>query len=77
MIQQEAIAIINTTKMIISINFKSLLLYYLIAKKNHLQIFSAADLQEKGKAGYQAVFNTLMQLSLKAQSIFEQKVIHH
>ncbi|VDK87460.1 unnamed protein product, partial [Litomosoides sigmodontis] len=38
-------------------------------------IFTAADLQEKGKAGYQAVFNTLMQLSLKAQSIFEQKGI--
>ncbi|VBB31567.1 unnamed protein product [Acanthocheilonema viteae] len=39
------------------------------------QIFTAADLQEKGKAGYQAVFNTLMQLALKAQNIFEQKGI--
>uniref|UniRef100_A0A0R3RU62 Calponin-homology (CH) domain-containing protein n=1 Tax=Elaeophora elaphi TaxID=1147741 RepID=A0A0R3RU62_9BILA len=39
------------------------------------QIFTTADLQEKGKAGYQAVFNTLMQLALKAQSIFEQKGI--
>ncbi|EFO20584.2 hypothetical protein LOAG_07907 [Loa loa] len=39
------------------------------------QVFTAADLQEKGKAGYQAVFNTLMQLALKAQGIFEQKGI--
>uniref|UniRef100_A0A915Q6C8 Calponin-homology (CH) domain-containing protein n=1 Tax=Setaria digitata TaxID=48799 RepID=A0A915Q6C8_9BILA len=39
------------------------------------QLFTAADLQEKGKAGYQAVFNTLMQLALKAQGIFQQKGI--
>lgn len=47
---------------------------HLIAR-NSLQVFTAADLQEKGKAGYQAVFNTLMQLALKAQGIFEQKVV--
>lgn len=39
------------------------------------QIFTAADLQEKGKAGYHAVFNTLMQLGLKAQRVFKQKGI--
>ncbi|VDM93206.1 unnamed protein product [Onchocerca ochengi] len=40
-----------------------------------MNIFTAADLQEKGKAGYQAVFNTLMQLALKVQSVFQQKGI--
>ncbi|EJW88390.1 hypothetical protein WUBG_00703 [Wuchereria bancrofti] len=49
--------------------------YHLICPRNFLQVFTAADLQEKGKAGYQAVFNTLMQLALKAQGIFEQKGI--
>ncbi|MCP9260358.1 hypothetical protein DINM_003718 [Dirofilaria immitis] len=41
---------------------------------NEAIIFTAADLQEKGKAGYQAVFNTLMQLALKAQSILSKRL---
>lgn len=39
------------------------------------QLFTVADLQDKGKAGYQAVFNTVMQLGNKAQEKFEQKGI--
>lgn len=38
----------------------------------YLQVFAVADLQEKGKAGYNAVFNTLFQLGLKAQERFNQ-----
>uniref|UniRef100_A0A0N5AV58 Calponin-homology (CH) domain-containing protein n=1 Tax=Syphacia muris TaxID=451379 RepID=A0A0N5AV58_9BILA len=39
------------------------------------QVFSATDLQEKGKAGYQAVFNTIVQLGLKVNERYEQKGI--
>lgn len=39
------------------------------------QVFSASDLQEKGKAGYQAVFNTIIQLGLKINDKYEQKGI--
>lgn len=39
------------------------------------QVFSAADLQSKGKTGYEAVFRTLMQLGTNAQHKFEQKGI--
>ncbi|VDK43024.1 unnamed protein product [Anisakis simplex] len=37
------------------------------------QVFSIEDLHSKGKAGYQSVFNTLMQLGMNAQEKFEQK----
>ncbi|KHJ97163.1 hypothetical protein OESDEN_02857 [Oesophagostomum dentatum] len=36
---------------------------------------TAADLLEKGKAGYPAVFETLWQLALKAQEKFQQEGI--
>ncbi|VDM47388.1 unnamed protein product [Toxocara canis] len=39
------------------------------------QVFALEDLQCKGKAGYHSVFNTLMQLGMKAQEKFEQKGI--
>lgn len=39
------------------------------------QLFTAEDLQDKGKAGYDAVVNTLMRLGMKVQEKFEQKGI--
>ncbi|KAI1721851.1 calponin homology (CH) domain-containing protein [Ditylenchus destructor] len=36
------------------------------------QVFTVADLQDKGKAGYEAVFNTLFQIAMKAQDKFNQ-----
>lgn len=37
-----------------------------------VQAMTAADLLEKGKAGYPAVFETLWQLAIKAQDKFQQ-----
>ncbi|VDN04098.1 unnamed protein product [Thelazia callipaeda] len=39
------------------------------------QVFTVADLQDRGKTGYNAVFNTLMQLGLKTKTTFGQKGI--
>uniref|UniRef100_A0A915AN87 Calponin-homology (CH) domain-containing protein n=2 Tax=Parascaris univalens TaxID=6257 RepID=A0A915AN87_PARUN len=39
------------------------------------QLFTLEDLQSKGKAGYQPVFNTIMQIGMKTQEKFEQKGI--
>lgn len=39
------------------------------------QVFTVADLQEKGKAGYEAVFNTLFQIASNAQSKFNESGI--
>lgn len=39
-----------------------------------LQVFAASDLQEKGKSGYQAVFNTVIQLGLKINEKYDQRV---
>jgi hypothetical protein len=39
------------------------------------QVFTVEDIQEKGKAGYGPVFNTIFQLGLKAQDLFAQNGI--
>ncbi|KAE9420659.1 hypothetical protein Angca_002009, partial [Angiostrongylus cantonensis] len=39
------------------------------------QAMTTADLLEKGKAGYPAVFETLWQLAMKAQDKFQQQGI--
>lgn len=39
------------------------------------QVFTVEDLQEKGKAGYEAVFNTLFQLAMTAHEKFNQTAI--
>ncbi|VDD96505.1 unnamed protein product [Enterobius vermicularis] len=39
------------------------------------QVFAASDLQEKGKSGYQAVFNTVIQLGLKINEKYDQRGI--
>lgn len=36
------------------------------------QVFSAADIQEKGKEGYQAVFNTLARIGMSVKDKFEK-----